>query len=87
MKFTADKHRIMSLEAKGKKEGDLLMETSARRCPGMSAGELLQEKSLKLSPALRQWKSSTLMSCIKLQYTTSKSRSAPKENETEAMKE
>lgn len=49
MKFSVDKHRIMSLEAKNKKENYLLMEMSARCWPGMRSGELLQEKSLKLS--------------------------------------
>lgn len=57
MKFSADKHRIMSLEAKREKEDYLLNGNELHSADQeWDLRELLQEKSFKLQLTLLQWK-------------------------------
>lgn len=88
MKFSADKHRIMSLEAKKKKEDYLLNGNELHGADQeWDLGNYCRRNPSSFQPTLLQQKRNMMMSCIKPQYTTIKSRSTLGENETKARKE
>ena len=87
MKFSADKHRIMSLEAKKKKEDYLLNGNELHGADQeWDLGNYCRRNPSSFQLTLLQWKRNTVMSYIKTQYRTIKSHSTLGENETKVRK-